>query len=577
MAPTPPSAASPAVAAVEPTKVLSDPKPVFRLLWAAVLVSFMTNLLALVQPVFMLHVYDYVLSSQSRPTLFWLSVIALFLILVLSALDFLRARLMSEMGMEVDRQVRDRAFLGAYSRSLAQRQFGRSSFSGDLDTLRAFLTGPGATALMDLPWTPIFIIALFMLSWLLGSIAILFSALIAVFVLANQGSSRRLARQGMAQNIKAQRMAEDIFQASDAAESMGFSKNAMNRWARASRDAAETNNIAAARGGVTTSSVKGLRIALQLLSLAIAAWLVLDGKVTPGAMFAASIIGARALGPVDQAVGAWRTIGAARLAWANLTELVREHDSANRERTELPAPTGALKLENVAVANANRSVVLIQGVSFEAPAGAFIGVVGPSGSGKTTLARAIAGAVPIAGGVVRVDGADSRQWARERLGRHFGYLPQSVNLMHATVAETIRRLGPVDDEGVIAASKLAGAHDLITKLPGGYDTDVGDAGGMLSGGQRARIGLARAFYGDPQFLILDEPFASLDAEGEATTWNALREARKRGKTVILVSHRPSELVGFDFIAVMTGGRLARFGPVKEVLPAIAPSAPAAAS
>jgi PrtD family type I secretion system ABC transporter len=562
---TPPASSA---QAAEPTKVLIDPKPVRRLLTAAIVVSFMTNMLALVQPVFMLHVYDFVLSSESRATLFWLTVIALFLIAVLSALDFLRGRLMGEMALEIDRQVRERAFLGAYSRALSQRMFGRSSFSTDLDTVRAFLTGPSAVALMDLPWTPIFIIALFMLSWILGSVSVLFAALVALAVLANQGVGRRLAKQSLVQNQRAGRIAEDIFQAADAVESMGFSRNALNRWGAVARAAAETNNLAAAKTGVTGSMVKGLRIALQILSLAIAAWLVLEGQVTPGAMFAASIIGARALGPIDQAVTAHRTISAARLSWANLAELVREYDVAHADKTELPAPQGELKLENVAVTNAQRTAVLIQGVSFEAPAGAFIGVVGPSGSGKTTMSRAIAGAVPLAGGVVRIDGADTRHWAREKLGKYIGFLPQSVHLMQGTVAETIRRFGPVDDEGVIAAAKLAGAHDMITRLSKGYDTDVGDAGGSLSGGQRARIGLARAVYGDPRVFILDEPFASMDAEGEATTWNLLRELKRRGRTVVLVSHRPSELVGFDYVAVMTGGRLARFGPVKEILPSI---------
>jgi ATP-binding cassette, subfamily C, type I secretion system permease/ATPase len=559
----------------EPTKILTDPKPVRRLVTAAVVVSFMTNLLALVQPVFMLHVYDYVLSSQSRSTLFWLLVIALFLILVLSALDFLRGRIMAEVALETDRQVRERAFLGAYARALNQRQFGRSSFSGDLDTVRGFLTGPGATALMDLPWTPIFIVVLFMLSPLLGWISVLFSVLVGIAVLANQGAGRKLARQGIAQNMRASRMAEDIFQAADAVESMGFAKNALGRWAATSRKAAEINNIAAARSGVTTSAVKGLRISLQILSLGVAAWLVLDGKVTAGAMFASSIIGARALGPIDQVVSAWRSMQAARLSWSNLSELVREHDAHNTERTELPPPTGALKIEGVAVANGAKTQALIQGVSFETPAGAFVGVVGPSGSGKTTLARAIAGAVPVAQGAVRIDGADARQWQRDKLGKHIGYVPQSVHLMQGTVAEQIRRYGPPDDEGVVEAAKRAGAHDMITKLPKGYDSEVGDAGGFLSGGQRARLGLARALYGDPQILILDEPFAHLDSEGEATTWNVLRDCKKRGKTVILVSHRPSELVGFDFVVVMLAGKLARFGPVKEILPTI--STPAAAS
>lgn len=568
--------ATPAKTSVpEPTKILTDAKPARRLMAAAVIVSFMTNILALVQPVFMLHVYDFVLPSQSTITLFWLIVIAMFLILVLSCLDFLRGRLMAQTALEIDRQVREKAFLGAYNRSIAQRQFGRSSFSGDLDTVRGFLTGPGATALMDLPWTPIFIIVLFMLSPLLGMISILFSVLVGVVVLATQRSAARLNKQIIAQNVRATRMAEDIFQAADAVESMGFSRNALGRWAAASRAAAETNNVAAARGGITTSSVKGLRISLQILSLAVAAWLVIDQKVTAGAMFASSIIGARALGPIDQVVSAWRSMQQAKSAWANLAELVREHDAQQFERTELPAPTGALRVESLTVTNGARTAALISGVSFETDKASFIGVVGPSGSGKTTLARAIAGAVPIGGGAVRIDGADTRQWAREKLGRHIGYLPQTVHLMHGSVAEQIRRFGPQDDDGVIEAAKRAGAHDMITKLSRGYDSEVGDGGSMLSGGQRARLGLARALYGDPQILILDEPFAHLDAEGEAAMWAALRDARQRGKAVMLVSHRPSELAGFDFVAVMLAGKLARFGPVKEILPAL--TTPAAAS
>jgi ABC-type protease/lipase transport system fused ATPase/permease subunit len=229
----------------------------------------------------------------------------------------------------------------------------------------------------------------------------------------------------------------------------------------------------------------------------------------------------------------------------------------------------------VTVTNAARTQALISSVSFETPAGTFIGVVGPSGSGKTTLARAIAGAVPIASGAVRIDGADIRQWERDKLGRHIGYLPQSVHLMSGSVAEQIRRFGRVDDDGVVQAAKRAGAHDMITKLPRGYDTDVGDAGGFLSGGQRSRMGLARALYGDPEILILDEPFAHLDSEGEAALWTVLRDARQRAKTVLLVSHRPAELAGFDLCIVMLAGRLARVGPVKEVLSAI--SQPAAAS
>jgi ATP-binding cassette subfamily C exporter for protease/lipase len=555
----------------EPTRVLTNPGKVRALFGVAVLISFVTNILALVQPVYMLHVYDYVLASQSIPTLSYLTAIALFLMLLLGVLDFLRGRILAQMALEIDAQVREKAFLGAYARALAQRRFGRSSFSTDLDNVRGFLTGPGIIALMDLPWTPIFIIVLMALSPLLGIIAIFFALLVAGAVIFNQGIGRRLARQGLMQNMQATRVAEDMFQAADAVESMGFAKHVLSRWAKTSRSAAETNNTAAARNGMTSSAVKALRISLQILSLGIAAMLVIKGEVTAGAMFAASIIGARALQPVDQVVSAWRNISTTRLAWANLAELVREHDQANSPKTELPAPKGSLKVENVAVGVPPNSI-LIQGVSLDAPAGSFLGVVGPSGSGKTTLARAIAGAVPLAAGVIRMDGADVKQWERDKLGKYIGYLPQSVHLMQGTVAETIRRFGPTDDEGVILAAKRAGAHDMITRLAKGYDTDVGDAGGQLSGGQRARVGLARAFYGDPRLVVMDEPFAHLDAEGEAATINAMREARQRGVTVVLVGHRPSEIAGFDLVAVMQGGRLVRFGPLKDVLPQITPAA-----
>lgn len=555
----------------EPTRVLTNPKKVWGLFGVAVLISFVTNILALVQPVYMLHVYDYVLSSQSVPTLTYLTAIALFLMLLLGVLDFLRGRILAQMALEIDAQVREKAFLGAYSRALAQRRFGRSSFSSDLDNVRAFLTGPGIVALMDLPWTPIFIIVLMILSPLLGFISIFFAFLVAAAVIFNQGIGRRLTRLGMAQNMQATRVAEDMFQAADAVESMGFAKNVLSRWAQTSRNAAETNNTAAARNGMTSSAVKALRISLQILSLGIAALLVIKGEVTAGAMFAASIIGARALQPVDQVVGAWRNISATRLAWANLAELVREHDLSNTPKTELPAPKGSLKVEGVAV-GVPPNAILIQQVSLEAPAGSFLGIVGASGSGKTTLARAIAGAVPLAAGVIRIDGADVKQWERDKLGKYLGYLPQSVHLMQGTVAETIRRFGPPDDEGVILAAKRAGAHDMITRLAKGYDTEVGDAGSALSGGQRARVGLARAFYGDPRVVIMDEPFAHLDSEGEAATINAMREARQRGVTVVLVGHRPSEIAGFDLVAVMQAGRLVRFGPLKDVLPQITPAA-----
>jgi PrtD family type I secretion system ABC transporter len=560
------------------TAVLKDPGPARRLAAVAIGLSLIVNILALTQPVFMLHVYDYVLPSQSGSTLFFLTLIALFLVGISAMLDGLKQRFMGELAWQVDLQLRERSFLGAYRRGLVNRRFGQGQFASDLETVKAFISGPGLSALMDLPWTPIFMFALFLLSPWLMLLCLAFAAIVLVLAIWGERRTRGLSQEANLRQRRGGRFAEDLFMSVDAIEAMGFSKNVLGRWSADARDAAAFARAAGAEAGGFTSTIKGLRIALQVLLLAAAAGLAVLGQISPGAMIAASIIGARALAPVDQAVTAWRGIVGARESWGNLTELAREADKIEDEvRTELPQPVGQLKLERVDVADMAEKIVILQGVSFELPAGSILAMVGPSGSGKSTLARVIAGALAPTNGLVLIDGADQRHRPREALGAATGYVPQTARLLSGTVAENIRRFGPIDDEGVIEAAQRAGAHDVILSLPQGYDTDIGDGGRRLSGGQQAAVSLARALYGDPALLVLDEPFAHVDSSGEAATITAVQNARARGRTVVLVVHRPSHLANADYIAVLSKGRLVRFGPARELRDLIVPSAGSAAA
>jgi PrtD family type I secretion system ABC transporter len=557
--------------------VLKDAGPARRLGLAAISLALLVNILALVQPVFMLHVYDYVLPSQSGSTLFFLTLIALFLVAISAMLDGLKTRFLGELAWQVDLQMRERAFLGAYRRGLVSRRFGQGQFANDLETVKGFIAGPGLSALLDLPWTPIFMLALALLSPWLAILAIVFAVIVLTLAIIGERRTRDYSQEANIRQRRGGRFAEDLFQSVDAIEAMGFSKHVLGRWSRDAQDGAAFARAAGARAAAVSSTIKGLRIALQVLLLAAAAGLAVAGQISPGAMIAASILGARALAPVDQAVTAWRAIVGARESWTQLSTLAVEADKVEEQpRTELPPAVGAVRVERVDVVDQAEKAVILQGISFDLPAGSILAMVGPSGSGKSTLARVIAGALEPTNGLLLIDGADARHRARETLGASTGYVPQTSRLLSGTVAENIRRFGPTDDTGVIEAAQRAGAHDVILSLPQGYDTDVGDGGRRLSGGQQAAVSLSRALYADPALLVLDEPFAHVDAAGEAATIAAVQNARTRGRTVVLVVHRPSHLANADYIAVLSKGRLVRFGPARELRDLITPAASAAA-
>jgi PrtD family type I secretion system ABC transporter len=544
--------------------VLSDDKSLRQRLNTAIFLSIASNLLALVQPVFMLHVYDYALPSQSLPTLGYLTLIAVFLICVSGTLDFVRSRIFADAAWEIDEKLRPLCFKASYELGKKNRTAGRSVFANDLETVKQFISSSGPSAYMDLPWTVVFLVALFMLSFWLGLLTLLFAVLVLVFAVLNEISLRTYMIEGSNRGRNAQRLAEDVFQATDAIEAMKFSGKAVGRWSGEAEAQAGYSRAAAARSGIWTSLVKTSRIALQVLILAASAWLVLLGDLTPGVMIAASIIGARALAPIDQAVGAWRSTAAAKLSWARLGDLTQGLSVDEPERTNPPALIGRIDAEAVAVVNSTGNPI-IAGVNLSIPPGSFVGLVGASGSGKSTLARALAGALTPDAGLVRLDGIDMRNWPTQRLASAIGYMPQSVQLLSGTIAENIRRLGPVDDEGVVAAATRVGAHTLVAGLANGYETPVGDGGHSLSGGQQAMIGMARALYGSPGVVILDEPAAHLDADGRKALGDTLRSLKEAKKTVILVSHDLQSLRSFDLLIVMRGGRVEKSGPPSEIL------------
>ncbi len=568
---------------------LDRPAVVARHAKAALWAGVVANVLALSQPVYMLHVYDYVLTSRSLSTLMWLTLIALFLLAVQVTLDHFRSEMLAAIADEVDEQVRARAFEAAWRGTRQQGVMDRAKFTADLDAIRGFLTGPGAGALMDLPWTPVFVVALFLLSPWLGLLCLLFGGIVLALSLAAERRARPRIHAAGVEQRRASAIAEDAFRSIDAASAMGFVPALLRRWGQALQASNDASIAARTDAGMTQAIIKGARLWLQVLLLGVAAWLVLAGQITAGAMIAASIVGARALQPLDQTVGALRSITQARLGWLSLGEMTRNGPAEGPATgttggpvTALPRPTGEIALEDASFAvpdaGGERLRPLVRGVSLRIPAGAFAAIVGASGSGKTTLARLMAGAVAPSAGAVRLDGADlaGASWADE--GRPFqpvGLLPQTAQLLSGSVAENIRRFGAADDAGVIAAARLAGAHDMILRLPAGYDTDVGEGGTWLSGGQRTLVAFARALYGDPAVVVLDEPFNALDGPGEAAMANALRQLRLRKRTVVMVTHRPAHVRGFDLLGVMANGRLEKFGPLADILPQITNPATAA--
>lgn len=526
------------------------------------------NILALTGAFYMLQIYDRTLASQSIPTLLALSMLAIGLYMFQGILDVLRSQILVRMGARVDLQLAPLA----HKVTIDMPRFGFSTTEAmergrDVDTLRQFLGGQGPIALFDLPWMPVYLVFCYMLHPWLG-VAVLGGALIlAALTLLTEILTRRLANATHQAAIARQTMADTHARNAEVIRAMGFSGRAVERFTAANAEhiklQTRTNDIA----GTLTGLSKVLRMMLQSAVLGLGAYLTIKGELSAGAIIAASVASARALAPVDQAIAQWKNVVAARRSYARLGDTLSAIEDAGSE-IELPPPTASLKAEKVTIATPTNGTIVMSDVGFELSAGQALGLIGPTGSGKSSLAKGLTGVWPLVRGAVRLDNAELQQWPVDALGRHIGYLPQEVALLEGTIAQNICRFDPsVDSKRILAAAKSAGVHEMIVRLPNGYQTELGPNGTLLSSGQRQRIGLARALYDEPFLVVLDEPNSNLDAEGEAALSDAIKGIRQRGGIAIVIAHRPSALASVDMVGIVQSGKMTAFGPKDEVLKA----------
>lgn len=528
--------------------------------------SIFVNLLMLTGPLFMLQVYDRVLASRSEATLVALLVLVTGLFLMYGLLEFARGRVLARAGARFQSLLDLRVFEGVLRRSVAPTDRARPNTAArDLDSVRMLLSGPAPCALFDVPWTPIFVAAIFLLHPLLGVIAVAGGTVLVVLTLINRARSRRPTAESEMAGNEAETFGEALRQNAEVVQGLGMRRIGLARW-RGLRQTSLARQIEASdRTASYASASRALRFWLQSFMLGVGAWLVLQQELSAGMMIAASILLGRALAPLDQAIAQWGLFERAARGWRSLGEAL-EKTAPEPERTELPAPKGVVDVRGLTVIAPGENVPVLRAISFGVVPGQAVGVIGPSGAGKTTLAKALTGIWPPGAGTVRLDGATLDQWAADALGRHIGYLPQEAGLLAGTVAQNISRLDPEPDaRKIVEAAQRAGAHELLLALPKGYDTEIGAGGQRLSGGQRQRVALARALYGDPALLILDEPNANLDAQGEQALVDAIRDAKARGRAVIIMAHRPSAIAACDLLLMIDKGVQVDFGPRDEVL------------
>ncbi len=522
-----------------------------------------SNLLLLAGPLFMLQVYDRVLPSRSVPTLVALTALVAGLYGFYAVVEWMRARIANRVGAFVDETLSP-WLLGAIAHSSGR---GRTDPVRDLDSVRSFLSGPGPAALFDLPWVPLYLGLITLLHPMLGLVTAVGAAFLVLLLLLNEFTTRGPTRQIAQAQASRQRLAEDIRAGGEVVRAMAMEAHLQHRWGMACADVTGAATRGSDRTALHTALTRSFRYLLQSAVLATGAWLVLIGQSSAGLIIGASILSSRAVTPVEQAISQWRAFVGARQAWPRLREHLVDPDGA--ARLQLPPPLQRLAVGGLTVLAPGSGRPLVENVRFALRAGDGLGIVGLSGSGKSSLARALVGVWPHAG-EVRLDGQELQHYDRRTMGAAIGYLPQEVGLFAGTVAENIARFQHgAEAAQVIAAARAAGIHDLIATLPDGYQTQVGEGGVALSAGQRQRIGLARALFGEPFLIVLDEPNANLDGEGDTALTAALLNARARGAIVVVVAHRPSAIAAVDQLLLLNGGRQAAFGPKLEVLEAVA--------
>ncbi|MFC4668997.1 type I secretion system permease/ATPase [Seohaeicola nanhaiensis] len=535
------------------------------LYWFVGLFSFVANMLMLTGPLYMLQVYDRVLGSRSEATLVALSLLVVFLYGIMGILDHTRGRIMARVGARFQAALDQRVFDAMIRRSAVAQDPAAQTGLADLEAVQRLIASPVLMAAFDLPWTPVFLAGIMLFHPWLGFLALGGGALLVLITFLNQIFSRRPMMQANMTSHRASLMSEEIRNEAEMIQSMGMRGAAFRRWKVARDTSLQQTVVANDVSGSFSSMTKTLRLFLQSAMLGLGAYLVLQNEMTGGAMIAGSILMGRALAPIEMAIGQWALVQRGVKGWNSLADLL-DKVPAEQPRTALPKPRALLDVQSLTIVPPGDNRASLKTVSFRVEPGQAVGVIGPSGAGKSTLARALTGVWRPAGGIVRLDGAALDQYAPDVLGTHIGYLPQRVQLFDGTVAENIARLSPTPDpEKVVAAAKKAAAHDMILRLPDGYDTKVTAGGGRLSGGQMQRIALARALYDDPVIVILDEPNSNLDNEGSQALNHAIRSLKAEGRSCLIMAHRPAAIQECDTLLMLDQGTRAAFGPKEKVL------------
>lgn len=536
-----------------------------NLYWAVGIFSAFANLLMLTGPLYMLQVYDRVLGSGSEETLVALSLLLVFAYAVMGVLDYTRGRIMARVGARFQDDLDRRVFDAVIRKSAVAPDEKTNASLADLEAVQRLLTSPVLMAAFDLPWTPIFFAAIFVFHPWLGYLALVGGGVLVTIAIANQYLSRGAQARAAMAGQQAGSMADQIRTEAEIVQAMGMRDAAFTRWQKARGEALAGHVRATDVGGTFTSLTKTLRLFLQSAMLGLGAYLVLQNEMTAGAMIAGSILLGRALAPIELGLGQWPIVQRGVAGWRNLGALLGTV-SVEASRTDLPKPRAKLAAKNLTVVPPGEKQASLKGVTFTVEPGQAVGVIGPSGAGKSTLARTLTGVWRPAGGSVRLDGAALEHYGPETLGRHVGYLPQRVSLFDGTIAQNIARLSETPDaQKVVAAAKMAAAHQMILDLPDGYDTMIRAGQVRLSGGQMQRIALARALYDDPVILVLDEPNSNLDNDGSQALNQAIRAMKASGRSVLIMAHRPAAIQECDTLLVLDGGVRVAFGPKDEVL------------
>ncbi len=527
--------------------------------------SLIINVLMLTPTVYMLQLYDRVLSSRSEETLVMLTLIVLAIFITQGALEWVRSQILVRVSAKLETLLNKRLFVIAYKKSLyTGGQQANGQPLDDLRSLRQFLTGNGLFAFFDAPWLPIYIALMFLFHPYFGWAAIFAATVLIILAIINEKITHKVLEEANVLALQGRALVNKNLRNAEVIESMGMLDDIHRRWLKGSEKVLFLQAIASSRAGLLTAVSKTLRMLFQSLVLGLGAYLAIQQEISPGLMIAGSILLGRALAPIDLMIGSWKGFVLARTQYGRLNELLHKIPE-DKEKMSLPEPKGCIQIEQAVIAPPGAKTAVIKGLSLMIEAGDSVGIIGPSGAGKSTLVRALLGIWPAASGKIRLDGADVFSWDRMELGPYIGYLPQDIELFEGTISENIARFGELDAEKIVSAAKMSDVHELILRLPDGYDTVIGVTGGNLSGGQRQRIGLARALYGSPKLVVLDEPNSNLDEQGEIALAKALAQLKQAQVTVIVVTHRNSVLGSVDKLLMLNDGLLKAYGTKEEVL------------